>query len=91
MAAAKKPQSKYHVAKVREAALVRIEDARKEALADAPKFINSKFDTKRLKELEDVSDEVAALLVAGKVCSEGEIAAAREMAAAALAKSAAAQ
>ena len=80
MAAAKKPQSKFHVAKVTEAALGRIEDARKAALADAPNYINEKFNRKRLKAIEGVGDDVASLLIAGKVCTEGEIASARQQA-----------
>lgn len=77
MAAAKKPQSKFHVAKVTEAALTRIELARKDALVDAPEFVNKKFNKKRLGAIEELSDETAALLVAGNVITAGEIASAR--------------
>lgn len=83
MAAAKKPQSKFHVAKVTEAALGRVEDARRAALADAPTYINEKFNRKRLKAIEGVSDEVGALLIAGNVITEGELTAARTAASAA--------
>ena len=77
MAAAKKPQSKFHVAKVTEAALTRIELARKGALEDAPNYVNQKFNKKRLGAIEELSDETAALLIAGNVITAGELAEAR--------------
>lgn len=83
MAAAKKPQSNFHVAKVAEAALSRIEDARKAALGDAPNYINQKFTRKRLKAIEDVSDHVGALLIAGGAITQSELEAARTQKAAA--------
>lgn len=91
MAAAKKPQSKFHVAKVTEAALMRIELARKGALEDAPNYVNQKFNKKRLGAIEELSDETAALLIAGQVISAGELASARTAAAERAAEQAAAQ
>ena len=77
MAAAKKPQSKFHIAKIHSAKLARIEDARKEALKDAPDFVNKRFSAKRAKAIAEIPDEAVPLMVAGSEVTQGEVEAAK--------------
>lgn len=73
MAAAKKPQSKFHVAKIHSSKLSRIEAARKEALEDAPKHVNEIFSKKRQKAIAEIPDEAVPLMVAGGEVTQGEV------------------
>lgn len=73
MAAAKKPRSKFHIAKINEAKLARIEIGRKAALDDAPKWVNETYNKKRIKAIAEIPDEAVPLLIAGGTVTQGEV------------------
>lgn len=79
MAAAKKPQSKYHIAKIHSNKLDRISALRAAALEDAPKHVNELFTGKRLRAIAQIPEICHPMMLSAGDITESELAAAAKL------------